>query len=212
MARAQGFTLLEMLVVMLIAGMALTLTTQALGQYQRAHARALANERSGRELRLSEAWFSDAVRGLYPAGTDTASRERMTFGASAATAPFKGGADRFSGTTLAPVFAGQGVPVDQAWQLVGGPEGLLQLRVEEEGKSVDLPLPRAERAEFQYFDAEGKLHAEWPPALGQWPQLPDAIALSLTPLPGDATSGGTIVAAILGPKTPYRNPFESEEF
>ena len=40
--RAAGFTLLEMLVVLLIAGMALALTTQALGQYQRAHSRAIA--------------------------------------------------------------------------------------------------------------------------------------------------------------------------
>lgn len=211
MARARGFTLLEMLVVMLIAGMALALTTQALGQYQRAHARALASERSGRELRLAEAWFSDAVRGLYPAGTNAESRQQMAFGKAAATIPFKGEANRFSGTTLAPVFAGQGVPVDQTWQLVAGPDGMPRLRMDEETKTVDLPLPRAARAEFQYLDAGGKWHAQWPPALGQWPQLPEAIVLSLAPLPGDAASGGTIVAAVMGPRTPYRNPFESED-
>lgn len=212
MARARGFTLLEMLVVMLIAGMALALTTQALGQYQRAHARALASERSGRELRLTEAWFSDAVRGLYPAGTDTGSRQQLAFGKTSETAPFKGDADRFSGTTLGPVFAGQGVPVDQTWRLVAGPDGMPQLRLEEERKTVDLPLPRAVSAKFEYMDAGGKWHPQWPPRLGQWPQLPDAIALSLVPLPGDAASGGTIVAAVLGPRTPYRNPFESEDF
>lgn len=212
MARARGFTLLEMLVVMLVAGMALTLTTQALGQYQRAHVRALANERSGRELRLAEAWFSDAVRGLYPAGTDAASRQQIAFGKASGTSPFKGDADRFSGTTLAPVFAGQGVPVDQTWQLVTGPDDMPRLRVDEETRTVDLPLPRAGGAEFQYMDTDGKWHPQWPPALGQWPQLPDAIVLSLAPLPGDAASGGTIVAAVMGPRTPYRNPFESEDF
>lgn len=212
MARPRGFTLLEMLVVMLIAGMALALTTQALGQYQRAHARALANERSGRELRMTEAWFSDAVRGLYPAGTGTASRDRMAFGKSAETPPLEGDAEHFNGTTLAPVFAGQGVPVEQTWRLVAGPDGGPRLRLEEEAKTVDLPLPRAGRAEFHYLDAQGKTHPQWPPALGQWPQLPEAIVLSLQPLPDDPASGGTVVAAIIGPRDPYRNPFESEEF
>ena len=44
--RARGFTLLEMLVVLLIAGMALALTSQALSQYRRAHERVRAGYRA----------------------------------------------------------------------------------------------------------------------------------------------------------------------
>ena len=72
--RAHGFTLLEMLVVLLIAGIALALASQALGQYQRAHTRAIASERLGREQRLSELWFRDSVRGLFPAATTAEAR------------------------------------------------------------------------------------------------------------------------------------------
>lgn len=212
MDRPHGFTLLEMLVVMLIAGMALTLTTQALGQYQRAHARALASERGGRELRMTEAWFSDAVRGLYPAETGTPLRDQAASGKSAPPAPFKGEVDQVHGTTLSPVFAGQGVPVEQTWRLMTGPDGMPHLRLEEETHTVELPLPRAGRAEFRYLDAQGKVHPQWPPAMGQWPQLPEAVVLWLEPLQDDPASGGTVVAAIMGPRDAYRNPFESEEF
>ena len=84
---SRGFTLLEMLVVLLVAGMALVLTSQALGQYQRAHTRAIASERTGREQRLGEAWFRASVRGLHAVGGDAA---------------FAGTAEGFEGVTLAP--------------------------------------------------------------------------------------------------------------
>lgn len=198
--------------VLLIAGMALALTTQALGQYQRAHARALASERSGRELRMAEAWFSDAVRGLYPAAQLGTSRNTVQFGRSDGVKPFQGDGQRFRGTTLAPVLAGQGVPVEQNWVLVAESGRAPVLRLEEEGRKLQLPLPRAAEARFHYLDAKGKLHATWPPAQGQWPQLPDAIALELAPLADEPGSGGVVMAAVMGARDPYRNPFEDEEF
>ena len=65
---ARGFTLLEMLVVLLIAGMALALTSQALSQYRRAHERVSASTQGGREYRMAERWFRDSVSGLYAVG------------------------------------------------------------------------------------------------------------------------------------------------
>ena len=200
--RAAGFTLLEMLVVMLIAGMALLLTTQALGQYQRAHTRAIASERVGREQRSSEAWFRDSVRGLQPVAP--------TPGASAGgeTDPaFEGDARGFRGRTLSPVLQGQGIPTAQRWRIATGPAGNERLELEEGDARVVLSLPPAASLRFHYVDAKGALHDRWPPALGAWPQLPEAIVLELAPVTGVA-HGTLFAAAVLGPREPVEVPYE----
>jgi len=207
--RADGFTLLEMLVVLLIAGMALALTTQALGQYQRAQTRAVANERAGREYRLSEAWFRDSVRGLYPAAPKDAQATRPTtkLGMGGGAPVFEGTAEGFRGVTLAPVLAGQGVPVLQVWRSVRDRNGVTRLELEEEGKTLQLSLPRARDLRLHYVDPEGKLHEQWPPKLGVWKQLPEAVLLELIPEAG-GTGGALIASAVLGPRDPL-NPMET---
>lgn len=205
---ARGFTLLEMLVVLIIAGMALALTTQALGQYQRAHTRAIASERAGREYRLSEAWFRDSVRGLYPAAPGDAGAPGLASKADAAPV-FAGTAQGFTGVTLAPVLAGQGIPVVQTWRTVRGGTGIARLELEEDGKSLVLSLPRASEMRLHYVDPEGKLHDQWPPRLGTWKQLPDAVLLELLP-DADGTGGALIASAVLGPHEPLEIRFEYE--
>jgi general secretion pathway protein J len=197
-SRPAGFTLLEMLVVMLIAGMALVLTTQALGQYQRAHTRAIASERAGREQRSSEAWFRDAVRGLQALPQDSA---------APAGPMFEGDARGFHGTTLAPVLQGQGIPAAQRWRIVAGPAGYERLEVEEDGTTIALVLPPSSAMRLHYLDAKGALHDRWPPALGAWPQLPEAILLELGPVAG-AAHGTLVAASVTGPRDPVNVPFE----
>lgn len=197
--RQRGFTLLEMLVVLAIAGMALLLATQALGQYQRAHTRAVASERTGREQRLSEAWFRSSVRGLQAIAPAAP-------GAGNGASPFEGEPDAFSGTTLAPVFAQQGTPVAQSWRIAPAPGGD-RLELEEGEQSLALALPRAARLRFHYMDDEGELHDRWPPSLGVASQLPAAILLELEPAPGEA-GGRLVAAAILGPRDPIDRPYE----
>lgn len=197
--RPRGFTLLEMLVVMLIAGMALLLTTQALGQYQRAHTRAIASERSGREQRSSEAWFRDSVRGLLapsPAAGEAAGRG------------FEGDSRGFEGTTLAPVLLGQGIPASQRWRIVSTPGGD-RLELEEAGSTTVLALPASGDLRLHYLDAKGAAHDRWPPALGAWPVLPSAVVLELSPAPG-TRQGALIAAAVLGPLDPLQVPYEDE--
>jgi general secretion pathway protein J len=195
---AAGFTLLEMLVVMLIAGMALLLTTQALGQYQRAHTRAIASERVGREQRSSEAWFRDSVRGL----------QALAPVPGADTGPaFEGDARGFRDTTLSPVLQGQGIPVAQRWRIATGPAGTERLELEEGDEKIVLTLPPASSLRLHYVDAKGALHDRWPPALGAWPQLPDAVVLELAPVAG-AAHGTLFAAAVLGPRDPVETPYE----
>lgn len=205
--RAHGFTLLEMLVVLLIAGIALALASQALGQYQRAHTRAIASERLGREQRLSELWFRDSVRGLFPAATTAEARGSVRFGKDDANAPaFRGDADGFEGVTLAPVLGQQGAPAAQSWRIARAP-GIAALQLEESGKTLVLALPRARDMRFHYLGPDGKLQDRWPPRLGTPAQLPEAVLLELVPQP-DGTGGGLLAAAILGPRNAPRVPYE----
>lgn len=208
--RAAGFTLLEMLVVLLIAGMALALTSQALTQYRRAHERVSASTQGGREYRLAERWFRDSASGLYAAG-DPLDPDPQAFRPADASLPgdvpmFEGNARGFSGFTLLPVLAGQGIPTMQHWAIVPGSSGNEALELDEEGRRLMLPFPEAGQLRLHYLDADGVLHVEWPPvpiASGDdpWPQLPAAIALELG-------SGTVIVAAVTGPKDPKVIPYE----
>lgn len=194
--RAHGFTLLEMLVVMLISGMALLLTSQALGQYRRAHTRAIASERIGREQRLSVAWFRDSVRGLYP----------LAAGESGEPA-FEGNTDGFQGITLSPVLSPQGAPVLQAWRITRDADGGDRLELEERGQALVLSLPAARGLRLHYMDSKGVLHTGWPPRLGSARQLPEAIFLELLPR-ADGTGGGLIGSTVLGPHDPL-GPLET---
>lgn len=198
--RDRGFTLLEMLVVMVIAGMALLLTTQALGQYQRAHTRAIASERNGREQRMSEAWFRASVRSLQ------ASAPATPAAAADATAPvFSGDALGFEGVTLAPVFEEQGTPIAQRWRIVSDAAGD-HLELVEGDNELRLSLPRADRLRLHYLDPEGALHDAWPPSTGVAQQLPAAIVLEMTSSAAGASQ--LVAAAVLGPRDPMRIPYE----
>ena len=72
-------------------------------------------------------------------------------------------------------------------------------------RQLQLPFPDAGQLRLHYLDAKGERHAMWPPAQGQWPQLPAAIVLELG-------SGAVIVAAVTGPQDPLVIPYEPEPF
>lgn len=206
--RARGFTLLEMLVVLMIAGMTMLLTTQAVGQYQRAHTRAIASERIGREQRMSIDWFRASVRGLQWVDTGAAGNVIRFGEADPAMTPFTGDQDGFTATTLAPVLGRQGIPVAQRWEVARAP-GAATLHLQEGGQDLALSLPPAGDLRFFYLDPEGELHEQWPPRLGTARQLPAAVVLELDPMPGaDASEGRTLVAAVMGAHDPFYLPYE----
>ena len=155
---ASGLTLLEMMVVLLIAGMALALGYQSLGQWRRAEAAIAGHAGTLRQEQLAQQWLESSIRGLMPM-QDT---------------PFAGDATSLSGMTSRPVVASQGGTTVLAWTIEGADRTLL---LEEDGQSTRLPLPEGGRARFVYLDKEGKEHDRWPPALGLFPHLPTAVAL-----------------------------------
>ena len=86
---ASGLTLLEMMVVLMIAGMALALGYQSLAQWRRAETSIAGLGGDLRQQRLAQQWFESSLRGLLPVES----------------AAFVGDAARLSGVTTRPVLA-----------------------------------------------------------------------------------------------------------
>lgn len=190
--RQSGLSLVEMLVVMMVAGFALMLATQSLGQWQRAQQRIGYTTQLGREQRLIESWWLASARGQQ----------------AVAETPFEGDARGFRGVSLQPVLLPAGTPAATAWRLDEQPRQPLALVLEEGGRHLALTVAEAEDARFTYLDHEGETHPQWPPALGLHPMLPAAIGLDYL----DARTGSRRLwlASIAGPAKPTPTPFEPE--
>jgi prepilin-type N-terminal cleavage/methylation domain-containing protein len=190
-ARQGGLTLLEMMVVLLIAGMAITLGFQSLGQWRRANTAISQISGATQQAALTEAWLEESLRSLIPL------QER----------PFKGSQEQLEGVTTQPVQSHQGGATPIVWSIhsEAGVPHLLLKEDEEEGQGLDLPLPGASEARFAYMDEEGRLHTQWPPELGLHAHLPAAIVLEQDMEDG---SKRLWAAAISGARNPRFNPFE----
>lgn len=191
MKRQAGLTLLEMLVVLLISGMALALGFQTLGQWRRADVALSAVTGRLQNERLTRAWLQDSLRGLTPVEE----------------APFKGSESELSGTSLNPVIASQGGATPIGWRLDDEDAGYF-LTLSEHGQTLRLPLPDVEAAHFSYLDAEGKSHPQWPPALGVSDALPVAIQLHLEPALGQERVWSAPIAGI---RNPIWIPYEPDQ-
>ena len=167
--RVSGFTLIEMLVVLMIAGMALALAYQSLSQWRLASERLTATSGALREQRLAQAWFEDSIRGMTPV----------------AERPFEGSADAFSATTLAASYGPPGVPTVIGWSIerTGTAASLVLV---EAGHRLALPLAEGTSAAFVYIDRDGASHDRWPPATGVADDLPASVAVV------EYAAGGTV--------------------
>lgn len=155
---AQGLTLLEMMVALLIASMALALGYQSLAQWRRAEVAISGHNGNLRQERLAQQWLQSSLRGLVPVDTK----------------PFSGDPQQMSGITAQPVLASQGGMSALAWTIQ--PDGA-SLLLEEDGQTLQLDLPPGANAHFVYLDRDGKEHPQWPPQLGLATHLPAAVAL-----------------------------------
>lgn len=186
-----GFTLMETLVMLMLVSMAATLMFQMLAGYQAAQRRVAGQAELLDRSALVHAWFVETARGLHPS--------RVT--------PLKGEPDTFSGETLNPLLATPGAPTRFTWALETV-EGETRLVYSEGGKTQwSLPLRDAAEARFAYAAPDGRLHDQWPPALGQQQALPTALALMI----GSGPAERVWLAAVLGPLEPRMDPFELEQ-
>src|SRR5690606_2078355 len=100
--RAAGLTLLEMLVVLIIAGMALAIGFQSLGQWRRADAAINGLNAQTRQATLARSWLESSVRALVPVEDEE----------------FSGDATGFAGVTLQPLLDSQGGATPVTWKAV----------------------------------------------------------------------------------------------
>lgn len=189
---ARGLTLLEMIVVLLIASMALALGFQSLGQWRRAEGSITQMGGALRAAGLTASWWRESIRGLLPVKA----------------LPFSGARQEVSGITLAPVLESPGASMPVTWTLQPGSDGNIALLLREGEKTLALPLPDATEAHFMFIDKDGKPHAQWPPALGMQEDLPSTVALVQT------LAGGrqrVWAASVSGSLKPLALPFELEQ-
>jgi general secretion pathway protein J len=157
---AHGFTLMEMLVVLVIAGLLMSMLFQSLQLLQRAQARIDVKLLRERQWGLAEQWFADSVDGLYPLES----------------VPFKGDQVEWQGPTLQPARGTPGAPVQVHWRLQPDEAGDRLIYEAPDQTPLAFPQP-AGKLQFVYFDQTGKQYSQWPPSKGLHTNLPAAIAL-----------------------------------
>lgn len=213
----RGFTLLEMLVVLIItslaAGLLMEASTHVLGLQQRLNAQL---ERL-RGPALSADWLRQVVQGLQPDYDDGAHRFTGTArGFAGLTTNALSGAygglepfavvlqhDAATDTTTLRYAPGAG-----AGAVAGRMADALPEDVNGAGRAVVLLRWPGNAQRLRYWDDKGAPHEDWPPPLGQWPPLPRAITLEGD---GNGNNEGTgapwvVVATHQGPLWPTLRP------
>jgi len=160
----RGFTLMEMLVVMLLTAMITGVLLQGLQQVMQLQQRFGAELYNTQQGAMLKHWFRRSINGVLADYVD-------------GSHPFRGEETRMSGLTLASLTAEEGLLLPFVWRLRFDPQqALTQLTYGEDATQVILAWP-GKSGRFRYFDDKGEGHETWPPPLGKWPQLPSAIKL-----------------------------------
>ena len=185
-----GFTLIEVLVVLIIVGMVSGVLFQALERAYRLQ------ERFGMELfsvqqgQMAADWYRQTVQGLHPDYPDGLNI-------------FHGEEREFSGLTSNSLGDEYGAPTPIAWRIRNNRQSGTMELVYLEGKQETVILTwRSNEARFIYFDEQQVSHNSWPPPMGLSKQLPKQIQLVAKDV-GDPIN---IVASTMGPIMPLPRP------
>ena len=147
-----GLSLLEMLVVLVLASLLTTLLVQGLGFFLSSSDAARRHASRAAEAHQQQHWFASSVRSMVP----YLDPERA----------FAGDASAFAGITLEPLGAEPGLPREVRWSIE--PDGESVRYVESSGldAAADWTLLRApgESLRFEYADRAGRWHERWPVA------------------------------------------------
>lgn len=160
-----GFTLIEILVVLIIVGMTSGVLFQALErayQLQQRFGTELFNIQHGQ---MATDWFRQTVQGLHP---DYPDGQNI----------FHGDDREFSGLTNNPLSDEYGAPTPITWRIRDNHQNnTSELIYIEEKRETAVLTWHGNQSRFIYFDERQALYDSWPPPLGLFPQLPKQIHL-----------------------------------
>lgn len=163
--RLSGFTLIEVLVVLIIVAMVSSVLFEALERAYRLE------DRFGTELfkvqqgQMAVDWYRQSVQGLYP---DYSNGQNI----------FQGKESEFSGLSGNPLGENYGAPTPITWKIRNNRHnGTAELVYIEEKREAVLLAWHGSQAKFVYFDAHHNPNDSWPPPLGLSTQLPGQIQL-----------------------------------
>lgn len=163
-ATTRGFTLVEVLVVLVITALVSTMLFQALAQIYRLQGRFGEQLSQSRLGAMRADWYRQVLQGLqtdYPDG-----KQRFT-----------GGSQRLEGLSATALLEGGGAPQWLTLEVAPAAGGGSELRYTAGTRQVQLlQWSGTGRSGFAYLDDTGTEHADWPPqAAGKWPQVPAAV-------------------------------------
>jgi prepilin-type N-terminal cleavage/methylation domain-containing protein len=178
----RGFTLIEVLVVLILFGMISSILFQALQQSYKLQ------DRFGTELfnvqqgQMAIDWYRQTVQSLTPDHPDGGHQ-------------FLGDPQKFSGLSSSPLSAEYGAPTPITWQVRNDPQNATVELIYIDGTHQTPILNwHSKAARFVYLDDKLEPHDNWPPLLGIHNQLPSQIQLQFS---GDATAT-TLVTTPMG--------------
>lgn len=183
-----GFTLIEVLVVLIITGMIGGILFQALERAYRLQERFGIELFSAQQGQMAADWYRQTIQGLqpdYPDGQNI----------------FQGNDREFSGLSNNPLNGEYGAPTPITWRLSNN-KGITELVYLEGKRETTILSWLGHEARFIYFDEKQAPHDKWPPPLEQSSQLPKQIQL----VAQDAGEPIGIVAVTMGPTMPLLRP------
>lgn len=181
-----GFTLVEMLVVLMIVAMVSGILFQALERAYRLQERFGAELFNAQQGQMAADWYRQTVQGLHPDYHDGRNK-------------FQGKSMEFSGLTSNPLSGEYGVPTPIIWKIRNNRQyGSTELVYLEEKQETPILVWHGAGARFIYFDDKQSPHDVWPPPLGLPTQLPRQIQL----VDNSGNEPINIVASPMGPASP----------
>lgn len=164
---ARGFTLVEILVVLIITGFIVAILLQSLHQVFRLQTQFGSEIFHTQNGAMYADWFRQSINGLMPDHDKGAQK-------------FRGERRQMHGLTLSPLDRENGTLAAFVWRLeFDARSGLTSLYYGDTGEKETSQILTwsSNSGRFIYIDAENAAHDNWPPFLGNWPQLPNAIYL-----------------------------------
>lgn len=162
----KGFTLLEMLVVLILVSLTTTLIFQGFSYVLHLRARFLVALDDLQVGMLQAHWFHSSTRGLV---ADYREGEYV----------FKGSARSFEGLTISALDGIIGVPMPFAWKIEQTGAMTVLFYRDSQNETWEISRWLGDEGYFRYMAGDGQWHEQWPPLFGlELPQLPTLIAFN----------------------------------